>query len=151
MEIVLRDVESPGDAEGMASAFVARLGFSRRKSSAKHEKLLMELMKMRKKNIPLSIDEIARIMGVSKQQAYHELKKWKDLGLVESVKIPAGDSYMKGYMLSAPTLNRAVDKLEYRLKAFVRKTRMMAKELDDFLAVSNIHDKNLSLENNEKS
>jgi len=47
--------------------------------------------------------------------------------------MPAGDSYVKGYMLTGQTVNRLLDKAEASTKSFFRKTRRIAKDFDDLL------------------
>ena len=61
----------------------------RKESRADHATLLRELLKYRKENIPISIEKIAQLLGVSQSQAYEEIRKWRTLGLLEFVK----DSY----------------------------------------------------------
>ncbi len=136
-DVLLRDVEPGEGLEGLAKAVVEMLGLERKAGSARHEQLLLEFLRMRKKEIPLTIEEIARTLGVSVPQAYHEMRKWKTLGIVDNVRVPAGDGYLKGFMLSASTLNRAMDRVEYRVRALLRKVRRVAKELDDMLAAEN--------------
>ena len=112
---------------------VRRLGLKRKESRAQHDKLLLELLKYRKENVPVSIEKISQILSVSQSQTYEEIRKWRSLGLLEFVKIPAGDGYVKGYMLTGQTVNRLLDKAEASTKAFFRKTRRIAKDFDDLL------------------
>ena len=119
--------------EDMAGVLVKRLGLRRKESRAQHAKLLLEFLKYKKENIPLSIEQISQVLSVSQSQTYEELRKWRSLGLVEFVKIPAGASFVKGYMLSSNTVNRLMDRVESSMKAFMRKTRRIAKDFDDLL------------------
>ncbi len=119
--------------DDLAHVLVKRLGLKRKESRAQHAKLLLELIKYKKENIPLSIDKISSILSVSQSQTYEELRKWRSLGLVEFVKIPSGNDFTKGYMLSSNTVNRLMDRVESSLKAFMRKTRRIAKDFDDLL------------------
>ncbi len=120
-------------AEDLSDVFVRRIGLKRKESRAQHSKLLLELLKYKKENIPLEIEKISKILCVSQSQTYEEIRKWRSLGLVEFVKISAGSDFVKGYMLTAPTANRLIDKAEASAKAFFRKTRRIAKDFDDLL------------------
>ena len=119
--------------EDLAHVLVRRLGLKRKESRANHSQLLLELIKYKKENIPLSIDKISKTLSVSQSQTYEELRKWRTLGLIEFVKIPQGEGFTKGYMLTAPTVNRMLDRVESSTKAFFRKTRRIAKDFDDLL------------------
>jgi predicted transcriptional regulator len=92
----------------------------------------LELLNFKKENIPVRIEEISQFLGVSISQAYEEIRKWRTLGLLEFVKMqkPTGD-FEKGYMLSANTVNRLIDKVESSVAAFLRETRRLAKDFDD--------------------
>jgi hypothetical protein len=127
------DTKTDLGATDLSTVIVRRLGLKRKESRAKHDKLLMELLKYRKDNIPLEIDKIAQILEVSKSQTYEEMRKWRTLGLIDFVKIPSGAGFTKGYMLTAPTVNRLIDHVESSTKAFFRKTRRIAKDFDDLL------------------
>lgn len=119
--------------DDLAVVLVKRLGLKRKESRAQHSKLLLELLKYKKENIPLSIDKISAILEVSQSQTYEELRKWRSIGLVEFVKMPAGNDFVKGYMISSNTVNRLMDRVESSMKAFMRKTRRIAKDFDDLL------------------
>lgn len=119
--------------EDFANVLTRRLGIKRKESKANHALLLLELLKYRKDNIPLELEKISKILGVSQSQTYEELRKWRTLKLVEFVKIPAGSGFVKGYILTAPTLNRLLNNVEAAVKSFLRKTRRIAKEFDDLL------------------
>jgi predicted transcriptional regulator len=127
------DTKTDLAASDLSTVLVKRLGLKRKESRAKHDKLLMELLKYRKDNIPVEIDKIAHILEVSKSQTYEEMRKWRTLGLIEFVKIPSGAGFTKGYMLTAPTVNRLIDHVESSTKSFFRKTRRIAKDFDDLL------------------
>jgi predicted transcriptional regulator len=137
-DIVFQRVSPPDNksdltVDDLAQVLVKRLGLKRKESRAQHANLLLELLKYKKENIPLSVEKMASILQVSQSQTYEELRKWRSLGLVEFVKIPSGAGFVKGYMLSSNTVNRLMDKVESSLKAFVRKTRRIAKDFDDLL------------------
>ena len=122
--------------DDMSHVLVRRLGLKRKESRANHSKLLLDMLKYKKDNIPLTIDSISKILGVSQSQTYEEIRKWRTLGLVEFVKVPSGDSFAKGYILTAPTVNRLLDKVEASTKSFFRKTRRIAKDFDDLLMLA---------------
>lgn len=117
----------------LSDALVRRLGLKRKESKANHSKLLLELLKYRKDNIPLSIEKISQVLTISQSQTYEEIRKWRTLGLLEFVKMPSGNDFIKGYMLTAPTVNRLLDRVESATKSFMRKTRRIAKDFDDLL------------------
>jgi len=119
--------------EDLADVLVRRLGIKRKESRAKHSKLLLELIKYKKESIPLSIEQISKILGVSQSQTYEELRKWRTLGFIEFVKMPAGEGFVKGYILTSNTANRLLDRAESATKSFFRKTRRIAKDFDDLL------------------
>jgi len=119
--------------EDLSNILVRRLGLKRKEGRANHAKLLLEFMKYRKDNIPIEFEQISRVLGVSQSQTYEELRKWRTLGLVEFVRIPVGNDFIKGYMLTGNTVNRLLDKVESNTKSFLRKTRRIAKDFDDLL------------------
>ncbi len=127
------DTNTTLTTDDLSHVLVRRLGLKRKESRAKHDRLLLELLKYRKENVPLSIEKISQVLGVSQSQTYEEIRKWRSLGLLEFVKIPAGDGYVKGYMLTGQTVNRLLDKAEASTKSFFRKTRRIAKDFDDLL------------------
>src|SRR3989339_1431858 len=136
-DMVFHRVSPPDDAanltaEDLAYVLVKRLGLKRKESRANHAALLIALLKYRRDNIPTDITKMAEVLSVSQSQAYEEIRKWKSLGLLEFVKLPNGQGgFLKGYMLPAPTMNRLLDKVEASMKAFLRKTRRIAKDFDD--------------------
>ncbi len=142
-DMVFRDADPPEGygVRELADTIVFRIGVKRKKSMADHGKLLLEMLRYRKSMLPIDVDEIAKILGVSKPQAYDEIKKWKDLGLVEVVSVPYADSHIRGYMLTAHTINKLIDRIESRARSFIKKTRRLAKELDDYLAVENLKER----------
>ena len=119
--------------EDLSVVLVRRLGLKRKESRANHSQLLLEFLKYRKDNIPLSIEKISQILLVSQSQTYEEIRKWRTLGLVDFVKIPSGEGFLKGYMLTSNTVNRLLDRVESATKGFMRKTRRIAKDFDDLL------------------
>lgn len=119
--------------EDLSGVLVRRLGLKRKESRANHSKLLLEFIKFKKENIPLSISKMSAVLGVSQSQTYEEIRKWRSLGMVEFVRIPSGDGFIKGYMLTSNTANRLLDRVEAATKSFMRKTRRIAKDFDDLL------------------
>ncbi len=137
-DIVLQRVSPPDEkpnmtVEDLSGVLVKRLGLTRKESRARHAGLLLELFKYRKDNVPVSVEQISKILQVSQSQAYEELRKWRSLGLLEFVKVPAAGGFVKGYLLTANTCNRLMDKVESSLKSFMRKTRRISKDMDDLL------------------
>lgn len=121
--------------EDLCNVLVRRLGLKRKESRANHAMLLHELVKYRRENVPVAIDKIAQTLSVSQSQAYEEIRKWRTLGLLEFVKIPQGTGFIKGYMLAGQTTNRLLDKVEGNFKAFMRRTRRIAKDFDDMVGL----------------
>jgi predicted transcriptional regulator len=119
----------------LCNVMVRRLGLKRKEGRADHAMLLHELVKYRRENIPVAIDKIAQLLSVSQSQAYEEIRKWRTLGLIEFVKIPQGAGFIKGYMLAGQTTNRLLDKVEANFKAFMRRTRRIAKDFDDMVGL----------------
>ncbi|GEM_PF-1004616 len=137
-DMVFHRVSPPDDkpdisVNDLCNVMVRRLGLKRKESRADHAALLVGLIKYRKENIPVAIDKIAQLLSVSQSQAYEEIRKWRTLGLIEFVKIPQGAGFTKGYMLTGPTTNRLLDRVEASFKAFMRRTRRIAKDFDDML------------------
>ncbi len=122
--------------DDMSNVLVRRLGLKRKVSRANHSKLLLEMIRLKRDNMPLSIDQISQILGVSQSQTYEEIRKWRTLGLIEFIKIPSGEGFAKGYLLTAPTVNRLLDRVEASTKSFFRKTRRIAKDFDDLLMLA---------------
>ena len=119
--------------EDFADVLVRRLGLKRKESRANHAKLLLELLKLKKDNVPVDIARISGILGVSQSQTYEEIRKWRTLGIVEFVKIPTETGAIKGYALTSTTVNRLLDRVESSTKSFMRRTRRIAKDFDDLL------------------
>jgi predicted transcriptional regulator len=137
-DMVFQQISPPDDKpdlnlDDLSDVLVRRLGLKRKESRANHSRMLLELMKYKKDNIPLTMDKISQILQVSQSQSYEEIRKWRSLGLIEFVKIPSGSDFIKGYMLTATTCNRLIDKVESSTKSFMRKTRRISKDLDDLL------------------
>lgn len=146
-DIVFKDIY-PADykkdlsAMDLAEVLVQRLGVKRKKSKANHAKLLLELLKMKKENIPVTIEQIAASLEISPSQSYEEIRKWRTLGLIEHVKIPQGTDMIKGYMLNGNTVNRLLDRVESSVTTFIRRTRRIAKDFDDAYQLELVRPKN---------
>ncbi|MFH0836815.1 MAG: hypothetical protein V1870_01675 [Candidatus Aenigmatarchaeota archaeon] len=139
-DMVFQRISVPDEKENLvpldlANVLVRRIGLKRKESRADHAMLLIEMLKYKKENIPIAIEKIAQILGVSQSQTYEELRKWRTLGIIEFVKIPMGQGFVKGYMLSGTTVNRLIDKVEVSFKSFVRRTRRIAKDFDDLIGL----------------
>ncbi len=137
-DIVFQRISPPDEKDSLtmddlAHVLVKRLGLKRKVSKAQHGKLLLEMIKYKKDGLPLSIEKLSEILQVSQSQTYEEIRKWRTLGFIEFVKIPAGEGFVKGYMLTGNTVNRLLDKAESATKSFFRKTRRIAKDFDDLL------------------
>ncbi len=120
--------------DDLSVVLVRRIGLKRKESKANHSFLLRELIKFKKDGVPITIEKISEILGVSQSQTYEEIRKWRTLGLLEFVRqqTDAGD-VIKGYMLSGTTTNRLMDRVESSFKSFMRNTRRIAKDFDDLL------------------
>jgi len=140
-DIVLKNINPPDyktvlSSEDLAEIVVQRLGLQRKLSRAKHAKLLKFLLHARRNNTPLDIETIAKVLDVSVSQTYEEIRKWRTLNLLEFVRVPVKDSgqFMKGYMLAGSTVNQLVDRATSSINAFIRGTRRIAKDFDDYIS-----------------
>src|SRR3989339_1133007 len=98
--IIPPDTNATLTPDDLSHVLVRRLGLKRKESRAQHNKLLLELIKYRKENVPVSIEKISQILQVSQSQTYEEIRKWRTLGIVEFVRLPTGQGFIKGYMLN---------------------------------------------------
>ena len=137
-DIILRDVHPEDSKESLtprdlAEALVQRLGLQRKKSTAQHADLMNFLLEQKKAQVPVDINQIAKVLSVSTSQAYEEIRKWRSLRVLEAVKVPVQGSneFMKGYMLSGITANQLVEKAQSSANAFFRTTKRLAKDFDD--------------------
>ena len=140
-DILLKNVQPPDYKTSISSAdladvLVRRLGLQRKSSHAKHAELLLWLLQRCKEQVPVTMEQMARVLGVSVSQAYEELKKWRSLSLLEVAKVPVRGSseLMKGYLLAGGTINQLLDRVQSSANAFIRATRRIAKDLDDQLS-----------------
>ncbi|MCD6381496.1 MAG: hypothetical protein J7L43_00770 [Candidatus Aenigmarchaeota archaeon] len=141
-DIVFKEISPPDykqnlDAKELAEVLVRRLGLKRKESRADHARLLLEMLRLKRENIPCNIETMAQWLGVSVSQTYEEIRKWRTLSLIEFVKVPTGvkkplgEEYQKGYMLTATTINRLIDRVSSSVGSFLRKTKRIAKDFDD--------------------
>jgi len=140
-DIVLKNVNPPDykavlSSDDLAEIIVQRLGVQRKVSQANHAKLLKFLLHARRNNTPLDIETIAQVLGVSVSQTYEELRKWRTLRLLEFVRVPVKDSdkLMKGYLLAGNSVNQLVDRATSSINMFIRQTRRIAKDFDDYVS-----------------
>ncbi len=141
IDIQLKNIQPPDYKAAVSSAdladvLVRRLGLQRKSSQAKHAALLLWLLQRQREQVPVSIEQMAKVLGVSVSQAYEEVKKWRSIALLEVAKVPVRDSseLLKGYLLAGGTVNQLLDKVQSSANAFIRATRRIAKDLDDQLA-----------------
>src|SRR3989344_3423045 len=106
------DTKDELTVEDFADVLVRRLGLKRKESRANHAKLMIELLKFKKDNVPVDIERISGILGVSQSQTYEEIRKWRTLGIVEFARIPTETGMIKGYTLTSNTVNRLLDRVE---------------------------------------
>ena len=138
-DIVLKNISPPDykktiEIFDLAEVLVQRLGVKRKFSRANHAKLLKSLIYSKKINVPMDINDISKVLGVSISQTYEELRKWRTIGPIGMVKIEMeGNKQLKGYMLTGSTVNQLLDKVQSNLNAFIRKTRRIAKDFDDMI------------------
>lgn len=140
-DIVFKEINPPDyktalTGNDLAEILVQRLGLQRKASRAKHAELLLYLLDKRKQEVPVTIEEISKVLGVSQSQTYEEIRKWRTLSLLEFMRVPlkTGDGFMKGYMLPGATVNQLVDKAASSANAFIRRTKRIAKDFDDQLS-----------------
>ena len=122
------DYKASVSSADLADVLVRRLGLQRKSSQAKHAELLLWLLQRAKENVPVSIEQIAKVLGVSLSQAYEEVKKWRSLSLLEVAKVPVQGTgeLLRGYVLAGGTVNQLLDKVQSSANAFIRGTRRIA-------------------------
>ena len=140
-DIVFKEVNPPDyktalSSSDLAEILVQRLGLQRKVSRARHAELLLYLLEKRKQDVPVTIEDISRVLKVSQSQAYEEIRKWRSLSLLELMRVPlkTGDGYMKGYVLPGATVNQLVEKAASSANAFIRRTKRIAKDFDDMMS-----------------
>lgn len=90
-------------------------------------RLFIELIKNAKRGIPLSSDELADRLGLSRGTVVHHIHKLLDSGIV--VEAP------RGYILRVDSLRALIDEVEKDLRRTCEDLRSMAKEIDESLGL----------------
>ncbi len=90
-------------------------------------RIFIELVKTAKQNIPLTSDELAYRLSLSRGTVVHHLHKLLDSGIV----IPAKN----GYILRVDNLQELIDEVEKDMKRTVQDLKKMAQEIDEGLGL----------------
>ena len=88
-------------------------------------RVFIEMVKSAKKGIPLSSDELAYRLGLSRGTVIHHINKLIDSGIV----VPAN----RGYILRVDNLKDLIDEVEKDLRRTCDELRDMAEEIDESL------------------
>ena len=84
-------------------------------------RVFIELVKNAKKGVPLSSDELAYKLGLSRGTVIHHINKLLDSGIVVQVH--------KGYILRVGTLRELIDEVEKDLRRTCDDLKKMAEEI----------------------
>ena len=90
-------------------------------------RVFIELVKTANKGIPLSSDELAHKLGLSRGTVVHHIHKLLDSGIVVQAD--------KGYILRVDSLRELIDEVEKDLRRTFDDLRDMAEEIDDSLGL----------------
>jgi predicted transcriptional regulator len=90
-------------------------------------RLFIELVKTAKNEKPLTSDELAYKLSLSRGTVVHHLHKLIDSGIVSEEK--------RGYLLRVDSLQELVDEVEKDLQRTCEDLKKMAKEIDDRLGL----------------
>src|SRR3989344_8203380 len=90
-------------------------------------RVFIELIKNAKKNFPVSSDELAYRLGLSRGTVIHHIHRLLDSGIV----IQAN----KGYILRVSTLKELIDEVEKDLRRTCDELKEMAEEIDKSLGL----------------
>jgi len=90
-------------------------------------RVFIELIKNAKKNFPVSSDELAYRLGLSRGTVIHHIHRLLDSGIV----IQAN----KGYILRVSTLRELIDEVEKDLRRTCDELKEMAEEIDKSLGL----------------
>ncbi|MBI2135396.1 ArsR family transcriptional regulator [Candidatus Woesearchaeota archaeon] len=90
-------------------------------------RVFIELVKTAKTNNPLSSDELAYRLGLSRGTVVHHLHKLLDSGIV----VPTE----RGYLLRVNNLQDLVDEVEKDMVRTISELKKMAKEIDEGLGL----------------
>ena len=88
-------------------------------------RVFIELVKSAKRNIPLSSDELAYRLGLSRGTVIHHINRLIDSGIV----VPAP----RGYILRVNSLKELIDEVEKDLTRTCDDLKKMAEEIDKSL------------------
>ena len=88
-------------------------------------RVFIEMVKSAKKGIPLSSDELAYRLGLSRGTVIHHINKLIDSGIV----VPAH----RGYILRVDNLRELIDEVEKDLRRTCDGLKEMAEEIDKSL------------------
>ncbi|MDP6648384.1 MAG: winged helix-turn-helix domain-containing protein [Candidatus Woesearchaeota archaeon] len=90
-------------------------------------RVFIELVKTAKKGVPLSSDELAFRLGLSRGTVIHHIHKLLDSGIVVQAN--------KGYILRVDSLRELIDEVEKDLRRTCNDLRSMAQEIDESLGL----------------
>ena len=90
-------------------------------------RVFIELVKTAKRGIPLSSDELAQRLDLSRGTVIHHIHKLLDSGIVVQAN--------KGYILRVDSLRELIDEVEKDLRRTCDDLRSMAEEIDDSLGL----------------
>jgi predicted transcriptional regulator len=90
-------------------------------------RVFIELVKSAKKGIPLSSDELADRLGLSRGTVVHHLNKLLDSGIIVQAH--------RGYILRVDSLRALIDEVEKDLRRTCDDLRTMAEEIDESLGL----------------
>ena len=90
-------------------------------------RVFIELIKNAKKNFPVSSDELAYRLGLSRGTVIHHIHRLLDSGIVVQAN--------KGYILRVSTLKELIDEVEKDLRRTCDELKEMAEEIDKSLGL----------------
>ena len=90
-------------------------------------RIFIELVKSANRNIPLSSDELAYRLDLSRGTVVHHLHKLLDSGIVVEAR--------KGYILRVDSLRELIDEVEKDLRRTCDDLKKMAEEIDESLGL----------------
>ncbi|MCH8328904.1 MAG: winged helix-turn-helix transcriptional regulator [Nanoarchaeota archaeon] len=90
-------------------------------------RVFIELVKNAKRGIPLSSDELAYRLGLSRGTVIHHINKLLDSGIVVQAH--------RGYILRVDSLRALIDEVEKDLRRTCDDLRTMAEEIDESLGL----------------
>ena len=90
-------------------------------------RVFIELVKTAKRGIPLSSDELAGRLGLSRGTVVHHLNKLLDSGIIVRAH--------RGYILRVDSLRALIDEVEKDLRRTCDDLRTMAEEIDGSLGL----------------